>query len=191
MGREPLLRRADDLRRTADEIIRESDVVRFFSALGEVNFVGSYRLDVMYRPDIDLIVVSDSPQRQKTVPVTTRLMESGYFQTVAFADWFNHRREDTPKGFYWELVAPRSGAQWKLDVWYSSPHDDLSTRRTERYAKLLEGNPSARETILKLKEALFDGTRYRGTLGGADICGAVLERGVQSTAELGLNTDER
>lgn len=188
MQRESLLRRADRLRRAADEVIRQADVVRLFSSLGDVSFIGSYRLDVMYRPDIDLIVTSDNPDRKEAIGLTTRLLESGYFQTVGFADWFNYRREGTPRGFYWELIVPSGGADWKLDAWYLSWQEDLSIRRTERYAKLLEDGPSAREVILKLKSELFNGTRYEGGIGGLEICAAVLERGIRSAAQLRRHT---
>jgi hypothetical protein len=172
-----VLARADALRRAADELLRETGVVDVFGRLGTVHPVGSYRLNVMYRPDIDLIVTADYLRRDNAISVTKRLLDLGHFQTVGFADWVSHENPDAAKSYYWELRAIREDAWWKLDVWYTSPADDRSIEPTERFARLLQGNPAAREVILRIKAHFFDGTKYRDGVTGFAIYDAVLNHG--------------
>lgn len=88
-----------------------------------------------------------------------------------------------PMEFTWELVVPYKNKEWKFDVWYLKPsekyvnlvHDSINRFETE-----LLKHPEKRTTILEIKEAYFDGVKYRNNLTGFDIYSAVLEKGVSS-----------
>jgi hypothetical protein len=178
-----LTQTADDLKKEAEILLKETSIVPIFSSLGKVNFVGSYQLNTMYRPDIDLIVIAEKPKRQKAVEITSKLLKSNNFQTVGFADCFNFKKKNTPKGFYWELVVPRFGKNWKFDVWYTTADEDYSIEPTKRFEQLLKEKPPARETILKVKQTFFNGTKYRHGITGPQIYTAVLEKGIEDMEE--------
>ncbi len=178
-----LLQRAEFLHRSATELMHVTRVAELFSQLGQVHFVGSYRLDVMFRPDLDLIVTAATPSREQAVQVTRQLLDTGQFQTVGFADWVTYRKPNVPKGFYWELVTPYANDWWKFDVWYLAPEDDSSIAPAVQFERLLHENPTACETILVVKKHFFDGVKYRGGVTGFAIYDAVLNHGVSSVAE--------
>jgi hypothetical protein len=170
------LDRAGALKRAADELLRETGVIDIFAALGAVHLVGSYRLDVMYRPDIDLVVTADELHRDAAVATTKQLLDVGQFQTVGFANWTSHHNPDGARGYYWELRSFRGDDWWKVDTWYTKPEDDRSIEPTERFARLLHGHPMAREVILGIKAHYFDGTKYRDGVTGHAIYDGVLNR---------------
>ncbi|MGH2585906.1 MAG: hypothetical protein ACRDJE_13415, partial [Dehalococcoidia bacterium] len=145
--------------------------------LGAVHFVGSYRFDVMYRPDIDLIVTAHKPHRDHAIVVTKQLLDTPHLQTVGFADWSAYQDPDGARGYYWELRAFRGDDWWKLDVWYTTPEDDRSIEPADRFARLLQDNPAAKDVILAIKAHYFDGTKYRDGVTGFAICDAVLNGG--------------
>lgn len=173
-------RRAEVLHRLATELLRETAIVSLLSRLGQVSAVGSYRLDVMYRPDIDLILTTEAPSKERAIDTTKLLLDCGHFQTVGFADWLTYRKPNIPRGFYWELIAPYVSDWWKLDVWYMTQEDDISIEAAERFELMLRGNAEARETILDFKARLFDGVKYRYGVTGVEVYDAVLNRKVRS-----------
>lgn len=179
-----LIAKANQLSNDAEVIIADTRVKEIFSKIGTVNFVGSYKLGLMFRPDIDLAVISKSPNRESAVKITSELLLSGKFQTIGFADWFSYQGKNLKKGYYWELVYVYKGVYWKFDVWYSTKEEDDSIEPTERKRILLEKNPSAKEIILRLKNEFFDGIKYKNKVNGNRIYRAVLEHRVTNAEGL-------
>ena len=110
----------------------------------------------------------------------------GIFQTVALADYQTFPAYDMPLGFYWELIIPYENKNWKFDVWYLKPEEkytDMVLSSIKRFESALAKNPEKSETILKIKEAYFDGVKYRDKVKSFDIYTAVLENGVNSVEE--------
>jgi hypothetical protein len=177
-----LLEQSEALFSQAETILRESNLPGIFSRLGEIYFAGSYQLRLMVRPDIDMIVTTETPSRDEAVRATKELLDCGYFQSVVFIDHYSWGgRLDAKmnaKGFYWHLDLPKFERQWKCDVWYLRPEENTFVSQTERFESLLEKEPGARETILQLKHAFRQGKGYRGGATGAKICSAVLEHGI-------------
>jgi hypothetical protein len=179
---------AEELQRQAEVVLQESKVVDVFASLGDVRFAGSYCLQLMARPDIDIIVAAKAPRREEAVKATKRLLDEGYFQSVLFIDHFSwEKRLDAgmdARGFYWHLDVPRFGAQWKCDVWYLAPEEDLFAPQTARFEAMLKENLDARRTILRLKHELREGKGYRAGVTGTKICQAVLEHGIHDPESL-------
>ncbi|MCP4639119.1 MAG: hypothetical protein GY851_01730 [bacterium] len=177
-----------EMQKQADAVLRESGLLDVLTPLGTVRFAGSYRLGLMVRPDIDIIVAAEAPSRGEAVKITKRLLDDGYFQSVVFIDNLSwSERLDAQMaavGFYWHLDAPRCGRQWKCDVWYLNPEEDIFVSQTKRFEELLTANPEARSTILDLKREFLEGKGYRHGATGTRICKAVLEHGVTTGAEL-------
>lgn len=171
-----LIKKADFLKKEADSIVKESNIVNILSHLGDVHFVGGYYLNVIYRLDIDINVLSGCPDRDKALKVTNKLLKQGYFQTVGFADWKTFPKRGLPKGFYWELLVTKHKNSWKIDIWYLKPEEDHSVEATEKFKSLLDKNPSKRIEILKLKRKYFNGTKYVGKATGFDIYTKILEK---------------
>ena len=186
MEKENLIKKSEDLCKTANDILAKTNAVEIFSKLGKVEIIGSLRLKMMYRLDIDLLVISEKIEKSKAQEITKQFLDTGIFQTIALADYQTFPAFDLPLGFYWELIIPYDNLNWKFDVWYLKPEEkytDMVLSSIKRFESALAKNPEKSETILKIKEAYFDGVKYRDKVKSFDIYTAVLENGVNSVEE--------
>src|SRR5690606_1451880 len=105
-----------------------------------------------------------------------QLLDSNKFQTVALADYQTYPEYDFPKGYYWELIVIKDNEKWKFDVWYLKPDEEytrLVLSCIETFEKVIKEHPEKRETILKIKEAYFNGVKYKDKVKSIDIYKAV------------------
>jgi hypothetical protein len=181
-----LIKNSKDLSDTASKVLEKTNAVETFLQLGKVEIIGSLRLNLLYRLDIDLLVISEDIDKAKARAVTKQFLDSNIFQTVAVADYQTFPAFDMPLGFYWELIVPHGGKSWKFDVWYLKPSErytDLVLSSIKKFEGALSKNPEKAEIILKIKEAYFDGAKYKDKVKSFDIYIAVLEEGVSTTEE--------
>lgn len=169
-----LLKRSEGLKKDADSVIKRLRIKELLGELGKVTFVGSYALELLYRPDIDIFVQSGDCSREKAVELTKVFLDSDFFQTVGFADWSLQQPPNGVSGFYWELIHYSDKYQWKFDIWYTNIKDVKPIEVTKRVADKLKDNPQARQQILQLKEKYYDGVKYRGGMNGIKIYEQVL-----------------
>ena len=167
--------RTANLKNDADQVISDTRILPLMEALGKVFFVGSYSLNLLYRPDIDLYIQSEDCSRNQAVELTKSLLDSNEFQTIGFADCTTHKRDDyAVLGFYWELIYFSPKYKWKFDIWYTSEKVIDAITTTNKIAEKLKINPEARQQILQLKEKYYDGVKYRDGLNGRKIYEQVL-----------------
>ncbi len=185
-----LIKNSQNLCDTANKILKQTKAVEIFSQLGQVEVIGSLKLGLMYRRDLDLLVISDKIEKTKALEITKEFLDSGKFRTVALADYQTYPGFDMPLGFYWELVVIEDDQEWKFDVWYLEPRErytKLVLDSIKKFEQLLTQNPEKAEIILKIKEAYFDGIKYKDKVKSFDIYTAVLEKGVTSVEEFTRN----
>jgi len=171
---EELLTQADHLKQEAKAVIKETGIVDILSKIGKIDFVGSYVLNLLYRPDIDLFVSTDNCSRDKAVATTKEILDNDLFQTVGYANWTKEKAPNSLPGYYWELVVYKNEKRWKFDVWYTSEQKIMSIEKTQKILAKLRDNPDARGKILQLKNELFDGVKYKDNMNGFKIYEKVL-----------------
>jgi len=169
-----LLQKSEDLKKDADLIIRKTRIKDILKKLGKVIFVGSYALNLLYRPDIDIFIQSKNCLRKRAIKITKVFLDSGLFQTVGFADWTKRQPPNGPSGFYWELIHYSSKYKWKFDVWYTSVKNIETIEIVPRILKKLKNNPDAQRQILRLKGKYFDGIKYYNDINSREIYEQVL-----------------
>lgn len=65
-----LIQNSKNLHDIANEILAKTEAIKIFSNLGKVEIIGSLRLDLMYRSDIDLLVISENIDKEKAKETT-------------------------------------------------------------------------------------------------------------------------
>lgn len=178
-----LLKKSHDLYIKANELLEKTDLIKAFFQLGKVEVIGSLKLNLMYRLDIDLLAISEKIEKSQALEVTKILLDSGKFRSVTLADYHTFPGYDMPLGFYLELVVLDGAQEWKFDVWYLKPDEKYTHMVFDaiaRFEEILVEAPEKAKTILQIKEALFDGVKYKNQVTGFDIYTAVLENGVSS-----------
>jgi hypothetical protein len=169
-----LLSKSNDLKKEAEIVIGKTKVRDIFGNIGEVVFVGSYALNLLFRRDIDLFVVSDNCSKETALETTKKLLDSQLFQTVGFANGVDYDLPNQLKGYYWELVFYENRNRWKFDVWYTAEKKIKTIEKTQKIMDKLSQKPEARGQILKLKEDLYDGVTYKNSMNGFKIYEKVL-----------------
>lgn len=186
MQKQDLIQNSKHLFDSANDILEKTAVIKIFSKLGTVEIIGSLRLKLMYKTDVDLLVISNDIKKDKAKEITKEILDKGIFQTVALADYQTFPAYDMPLGFYWELIIPHENKNWKFDVWYLKPDErytKLVSNSIKRFEKILSENPEKAGIILRIKEAYLDGTKYKDKVKSFDIYTAVLEQGVMTVEE--------
>lgn len=82
----PVLEYSQQIKCDADEILRDSDLIKCLGKYGQVNIGGSYKYDLMWNPDIDIMVVCDDP-RQQSLAAIKELMDLRQFQKYQYGDF--------------------------------------------------------------------------------------------------------
>src|SRR5260221_4555585 len=97
-----LLINSNQIRCDEDRILNESNLVEILSSYGDVKFVGSYPLNVMLRPDLDVYAIAKENSREKMLEVFQKIFVSNYFDEICFANWndFEMDNEVGIKGYY-------------------------------------------------------------------------------------------
>lgn len=183
----PLLEQSQNLKSEADQILSESGLIELLKGYGDVKIAGSYTLDVMLRPDIDLFVVAVKHDWDTFFEIYTRVMKSKYFRELDFVNWidFSNADKTNMQGYYMQPWRPVEKNLWKLDVWFITPDQDRSTELTEHFKELLdkEADDSKRILILEIKQAMRQGNKYSKGVDGKLIYKAVLEEEISSVDE--------
>ncbi len=144
-----LLAQSRQIKKEADSLLRQTALLEFLEKLGKMNFVGSYRYDLMIDGDVDLHIVNPLFTKEKSVAVLNALIKANKFRGYLYYDFTARRRAGFPKGYYIGLKTKFKGRKWKIDIWLlkkASRNDDIA-RLVERYS-----NPRTKLQILRLKD---------------------------------------
>ncbi|MCX6740372.1 MAG: hypothetical protein NTZ49_04040 [Candidatus Parcubacteria bacterium] len=182
-----LLKESKKIKAQADMILKESDIVEILKDYGKVKISGSYALDVMLRPDLDLFVITEKHDWNKVIDIQSKIMNLKYFRDFNFANWVDFEDKTiTPiKGYYFQPWVPINNQLWKMDIWLITSEYDRTTELTEHFKKLLDQEPDdiKRIAILEIKEAMKENKKYTKGINGKLIYKAVLENGITNVED--------
>ncbi len=177
-----LLEESKRIKQQADEVLKESGIIDILKDYGEVKIGGSYALDVMLRPDLDLFVITQKHDWAKVLKISSAIMKSKYFREFDFVNWvdFDDKNIAPLKGYYFQPWVPIDSQLWKMDLWLKTPDQEEGLELNQHFRILLdkETDDSKRIAILEIKEAMRQGKKYIKGVDGKIIYQAVLENGV-------------
>jgi len=170
--------RADARQQIAEHILRELDLVNRWNRFGTCHLVGAVAYRLVVARDIDLEIFCPEPKIEDGFEI---LRACALHPKVTRTRFWN-ALGPPHHGLYWQVRYDHQGEEWKIDMWsmadsYSEP---CGTRLTEAMNRAL--TPASRETILRLKEAVF--ANQTPDCPSIQVYRAVLEFGVQTPDEL-------
>lgn len=180
------IQRSQEIKQEADALLREEGIEALLSRCGDVIYTGSYALDLMVWPDIDLYVV---PRPGVDWDACAAELAAGFTRRadvdrVKVEKSFWKKRPELPKGIGIgvKIPSPNHLLPWKLDIWIV----DAQTRDQNRV--LMEGirsklTPTSRQLIIEAKTALIKDGRTP-SMSGVRVYEAVLEKGLASQDEI-------
>lgn len=178
-----LLTKSNQIKSDAEKLLEESKIAEILSMYGDVKFVGSYPLNVMLRPDLDIYAIGEN-NREKMLDIIQKIFVSNYFDEICFSNWVEFNQDQNlHSGYYIQTLATIGENRWKLDIWLM-PESQFKTY-TEEFLELIKDDPNEekRLIILKLKEAFAEGKKYRKGVNGKLIYHAVLKDNITTVEE--------
>ncbi|MCX6377719.1 MAG: hypothetical protein NTU88_17100 [Armatimonadetes bacterium] len=171
-----LLNESGRFKLDADRLLEELGLPCILSSFGQVEFTGSYALDLMMNGDIDILVHGQF-ERADVQRALNAIMDSTRLRGYDFQDFVTYSHPELPTGYYLGLKARVEGYPrlWKIDIWFL----DRNRAEAQEYMRLLRENltPETKLAILKLKK--YRNERLPGIL-STIIYDAVLRHGIMT-----------
>lgn len=101
----------------AETLLQSTNLLNILKKFGNVHLVGSYPLNIMYGPDIDIIVGSKNI-RKSSMDALQEIIEKQIFRKVEYGDFVNFSMENRPKGYILVLKAIVEKINWEIEVWF-------------------------------------------------------------------------
>lgn len=175
MNDSELLKFSESQKEIANKIIADTSLVPLLSKYGRYSIIGSLSLDLMYGPDIDIVVETDDP-RDSSVNAMKELIEGRQFQKYQYGDFVKFPRVNRLMGFIVVLISEVGGVKWETEIWFMEKYPQEKTDRDLRFKESL--TPEKRLTILKFKQARERRGDDKHRVSSTDIYQAVLDDGV-------------
>ena len=152
-----LLKESGQYKKTADKLLKKSNLTAVLKKYGDALFVGSYSANLMMAGDIDICVVKDKTFSIKNV---FDAYKDIYFSTNKFfrsyfvhGDWDDPRLgNEFPNGRYVGLKTRIDGEKWKIDIWFLSKKEVLRLKKDYLNINEIKLSPRQKELILRFKK---------------------------------------
>lgn len=164
------------LKKQADKILEDLHLLEKLNKYGDVNFAGSYALDLMVKRDID-IVVSSTMNYKHFLELVNTLFSLPNVYNLHLQDFRKSIYPQRPQGIYCGIsYIIKPDIFWKIDVWFM-PKEGGGAKKLVEWVKerLTDEN---RKIILKIKNEMLDIKLGKEIL-GMDVYKVVLESGVK------------
>lgn len=134
------------LQESAKRLLASTGVLDTLSRFGTVRCIGSFAFELMTEPDIDLIVVTDDPERssEEALVAVARLH---LFQKIEYGDFEKFPREHRPPFYILAMRTSWEGEMFEIETWFM-PDAGKEIAFAERMRNLSE---KERREILELK----------------------------------------
>ncbi len=168
------------LREEADELLREIGLEELCRDIGKLTPTGSYYLDLMIYPDIDLYLPPAKPRQ--LFQIAAHLVEN---HPVVRVNFLNGGSGPLKNALYIKPVIAVGDWErpWKIDIWAveQSFIDDKKTELDRFKAKM---TPEKRELILNYKFAILNEEGRTPMFSGIYIYRAVIDHGLQTFPDI-------
>ena len=183
MTDEELLKQASDLRAEANRLLYDEGLFRLINSVGPACVIGSFALDLMTWPDIDISVQLPHEKDIATFFDLGREIAPRFQATrMSFSNMFI--RPDVPfeYGLYWGMRLLYGGRTWKIDLWGYG--EEAYQANFEAFEKLRGQLQDAdRMAILRIKNEVCQRAEYRSEILSIDVYEAVAQHRVHTIEE--------
>lgn len=130
-------------------LLDHTDLVNLLKKYGDVIIDGSFKYDLMWGPDIDIIVICKDT-RKSSLAALNQVIEAKLAQKYEYGDFVTFKREKRPQSYILNLILPFNNRKWEVEIWFFTdlPADQKEANSLIK-SKLNEKN---KLEILKMKE---------------------------------------
>ena len=112
-----ILKLSVERRKQAEKILLDGNVIPTLIKYGEPEIIGSFALDVMYDPDIDIVVLTKNPQKS-SLDSLKDFINQRKFQKYEYGDFVKFKRINRPQGFIVNLHSNTINLKWEVEIWF-------------------------------------------------------------------------
>jgi len=172
--------RARQLRREADQVLVKIRLREHCADIGEIIPTGSYFLDVMVYPDIDLYLPPTSPER--LLALGCQLAQYDCVRRLNFA---KGGPGDLRDGFYLKPVIEMGNWEraWKVDMW-ALPLAVVEKKQRELTALKERMTAGQRRRIVEYKLSILKDSGRTPMFSGIYIYRAVINHGLENSEDI-------
>lgn len=172
-----ILEVSETRRKKALEILEQLDLINRWSRIGKPFLLGSVKMGLVWKRDIDMNVYCEKPEEALGNGVMSEIASLTGVEKIEF-----HNFLDTPDmGLYWKIFCRDDENElWTLDNWllsFDHPDAGLGEDLAERIIEVL--TPEIRRRIIMIKSQLKMGDGIRGV----DIYRGVIQGKVENAEE--------
>jgi hypothetical protein len=174
------IERSAKLKVEADELIREIKLHELTKHIGKMTPTGSYFLDLMMYPDIDLYLPPATPRQ--LFEIITHLVENNPVTRINF---LNRGQGPLKEGLYVKpvIAVGEWDRPWKIDIW-SVNQSVIDEKNAELNSYKTKMTPDQRELILNYKYAMLTPEGRTPMFSGIYIYRAVIDLGLQTFPDI-------
>lgn len=165
------------IKRLADELLSKTGLINILNEFGEVIVGGSYKYDLMWEPDIDIVVKREDPRRASKEALH-KLIEFKLFQKYEYGDFVKFKMEGRPESYILNLKIPYAGQKWEIEIWFLREIPEKQTETDELIKTSL--NEVNKITILEIKKKRDQSGNTKHQLSSTEIYERVLIDGIKN-----------
>ena len=132
----------------ANFIFENTKILEILEKFGEYRIGGSYFLDLMYSPDIDINVKTENP-RESAINFLSEIISKRLFQKYQYGDFEKFPRKNRPKAHIIVLILELNNRKWEIEIWFDKEFNQENIDFEEKIKALPK---EKKELILKKKE---------------------------------------
>ena len=141
------MKTSQQIHEDATSLLENTEIIDIYKKLGIVQVVGSYAANLMWDPDIDIVVITNTPQ-ESAIKAITDLARSEKFQKLEYGDFKNHPKENRPESFIVNARKVWKGEKWEIETWFVTELGD----KLDIVEKLKKLNNKDKEAIIEEKK---------------------------------------
>lgn len=130
-------------------LLKHTNLINILEKYGDVIIDGSFKYDLMWGPDIDILVICQNT-RKSSLEALNQVIEAKLAQKYEYGDFATFKREKRPESYILNLILPFNNRKWEVEIWFFEeiPADQKEINSLMK-SKLNEKN---KLKILKMKE---------------------------------------
>lgn len=166
-----IIRKSKHTKQVADKILKSTNLINILSKFGDTKIIGSYKYNLMYGPDLDIIVETAKP-RISSFNALTELIQTESFAKYEYGDFVKFPIVNRPHGYIIVLKIEVERVKWEIEIWFLSKNEYPQSDLDSLMANLTENQIVK---ILKLKHERDESGINKNNLSSMEIYNKVLK----------------
>lgn len=148
------------LKNLTERLLNETNLIRQLQNFGEVEITGSYRYDLMTKPDIDIHIYNEN-ELETSRKLIQEIISDEKFKYFSYQNFLHKTKTHLPFGIYISLVYKIEKIAFNIDIWIiksKAYYNSLNLKDSELRNKLdnLDFTKEQKDLIIKCKNYISE-----------------------------------